>query len=71
MMSREDFEGIEEEIELLVDELLRLRDERLIDEDDIDIIRVLVAGIVMKKFDVDKNALISKIFEGDRPIIWH
>ncbi len=71
MMSREDFEGIEEEIELLVDELLRLKDERLIDEDDIDIIRVLVAGIVMKKFDVDKNTLISKIFEGGKPIIWH
>lgn len=70
-MSREDFEGIEEEIELLVDELLRLKDEKLIDEDDVDIIRVLITGIVMKKFDVDKNTLISKIFEGGRPIIWH
>lgn len=66
-----DYESIEAELELLTDELLRLQDERLIDEEEIDVIKALVASIAMKRLSIDSDIILSHLFKGGKPITWH
>ncbi len=66
-----DYEGIEAELELLTDELLRLQDERLIDEEEIDVIKALIASIVMKRLNIDSEIVLSHLFRQGKPITWH
>lgn len=66
-----DYESIEAELELLTDELLRLQDERLIDEEEIDVIKALVASIAMKRLNIDSDIILSHLFKGGKPITWH
>lgn len=66
-----DYENLEAELELLTDELLRLQDERFIDEEEIDVIRALIASIVMKRLNIDSELVLSHLFRQGKPIIWH
>ncbi|MCX7793574.1 MAG: hypothetical protein N2257_04090 [Thermodesulfovibrionales bacterium] len=66
-----DYDSIEAELELLTDELLRLQDEKLIDEEEIDVIKALVASIAMKRLDIDGEIILSQLFKGGKPITWH
>lgn len=66
-----DNDSIEAELELLTDELLRLQDERMIDEEEIDVIKALIASIAMKKLNIDREIILSHLFKGGRPITWH
>ncbi len=66
-----DNDNIEAELELLTDELLRLQDERMIDEEEIDVIKALIASIAMKKLNIDREIILSHLFKGGRPITWH
>ncbi|MFN3739719.1 MAG: hypothetical protein ACK4TF_03470 [Thermodesulfovibrionales bacterium] len=66
-----DNDSIEVELELLTDELLRLQDEKFIDEEEIDVIKALIASIAMKKLNIDREIIFSHLFKGGRPITWH
>ncbi len=66
-----DNDSIDAEFELLTDELLRLQDERNIDEEEIDVIKALIASIAMKKLNIDGDIILSHLFKGGRPITWH
>lgn len=66
-----EYESIDEELELLTDELLRLQDERLIDEEEMDLIKALIASIAVKRLNIDTDTVISHLFGTGKPIVWH
>ena len=66
-----DNRSIEAELELLSDELLRLQDERFIDEEEIDLIKALIASIAIKRLNIDSDTIISHLFGTGKPITWH
>jgi hypothetical protein len=69
-MSKDHY-SIEAELELLSDELLRLQDERFIDEEEIDLIKALIASIAIKRLNIDSDTIISYLFGTGKPITWH
>ncbi len=66
-----DNSSIEAELELLSDELLRLQDQRFIDEEEIDLIKALIASIAIKRLNIDSDTIISHLFGTGKPITWH
>lgn len=70
-MAEEFDSNIEAELELLTDELLRLQEEKMLNEEDIDVIKTLIASIAIKRLKIDSDIIISHLFRGGRPIVWH
>lgn len=70
-MSDERDPQIDAEFELLTDELMRLQDEKFIDEEEMDVIKALIASIALKKLTIDSEVLLSYLFKGGKPITWH
>jgi|GEM_PF-3373718 len=66
-----DNHSIEAELELLTDELLRLKNQRFIDEEEIDLLKALIASIAIKRLNIDSDTIISHLFGTGKPITWH